>query len=105
MKTTLTLLTLGSLLAQFTLRANDIEPGKDKYTAIHRGPNPIVIDGDLGEWTGVPVLSDPKFAVPKGSGPGGAVQSTQGCSGCVNDSANPNYVLFEPYSGGTWSGP
>ncbi len=54
-----------------------------------RTTNTIVIDGVLSEWTGAPVLSDPKFAVPKYSG--------------TND--NPTYVLFEPYNGGTWSGP
>src|SRR5947209_10705781 len=66
--------------------ANDIEPGKEFYTAT-RAPNPIVIDGNLSEWVGVPVLADPKFAVPKGSG-------TKG-----------KYVLFEEYNGGTWTGP
>ena len=38
---------------------------------------------------GVPVLADPKFAVPKFSG----------------TNASPNYVLFEQYAGGTWTGP
>ena len=71
------------------LAKNDIEPGKEFYTVIH-APKPVVLDGDLAEWSGVPVLADPKFAVPKGSG---------------STSANPNYVLFEPYAGGTWSGP
>ena len=61
---------------------------KENYTAL-RTSKPIVLDGDLSEWTGAPVLADPKFAVPKFSG--------------TNDS--PNYVLFEEYSGGTWSGP
>ena len=69
-------------------RANDIEPGKEFYTVIY-APKPIVLDGDLSEWSGVPVLADPKFAVPKYSG----------------TNANPNYVLFEEYAGGTWSGP
>ena len=69
-------------------RANDIEPGKEFYTVI-RAPNPIVLDGSLAEWTGVPVLADPKFAVPKFSGTNPA----------------PNYVLFEEYDGGTWTGP
>ena len=68
--------------------ANDIEPGKEFYNVIY-APKPIVVDGDLTEWSGVPVLADPKFAVPKYSG----------------TNANPNYVLFEPYSGGTWTGP
>src|SRR5215470_5098305 len=70
------------------LTANDIEPGKEFYTVIY-APKPIVLDGDLSEWSGVPVLSDPKFAVPKFSG----------------TNANPNYVLFEEYDGGTWTGP
>src|SRR6266498_1188105 len=68
--------------------ANDIEPGKEFYT-VRRAPNPIVLDGSLSEWTGVPVLADPKFAVPKFSG--------------SNDS--PNYVLFETLDTGIWTGP
>ena len=66
--------------------ANDIEPGKETYSVVF-SPKPIVLDGSLGEWAGVPVLADPKFSVPKGSGPNG------------------KYVLFEEYGGGTWSGP
>src|SRR5438876_1191427 len=69
-------------------KGNDIEPTKEYYTAL-RTTNTIVIDGNLSEWTGVPVLADPKFAVPKYSA----------------TNANPNYVLFEEYAGGTWSGP
>src|SRR6266540_7190688 len=69
-------------------RANDIEPGKEFYTVIY-APNPIVLDGDLSEWSGVPVLADPRFAVPKYSGTNPA----------------PNYVLFEEYNGGIWTGP
>ncbi len=68
--------------------SNDIEPGKEFYTVV-RKPNPIVLDGDLSEWTGVPVLADPKFSIPKGSGPAGT----------------GTYVLFEEYQGGTWTGP
>jgi hypothetical protein len=67
---------------------NDIEPGKDTYSVVF-APKPIVLDGSLNEWSGVPVLADPKFAVPKGSGPKGTGK----------------YVLFEEYGGGTWSGP
>jgi len=52
-------------------------------------PAPITIDGNMSDWAGVPVLADPKFSVPKGSGTTGG----------------GNYVLFEPYGGGTWSGP
>src|SRR5207249_1027077 len=69
-------------------KGNDIEPTKEYYTAL-RTTNTILIDGKLSEWSGVPVLADPKFAVPKYSG--------------TNDS--PNYVLFEEYSSGTWTGP
>ena len=46
--------------------ANDIEPGKETYSVVF-APKPIVLDGNLGEWAGVPVLADPKFSVPKGS--------------------------------------
>src|SRR5437773_1878422 len=73
-------------LSGLTVTANDIEPGKEFYTVI-RSPNPIVLDGNLSEWTDVPVLADPKFAIPKGSGSSGT------------------YVLFEEYAGGTWTGP
>src|SRR5213075_2202883 len=59
-------------------KGNDIEPTKEYYTAL-RTTNTIVLDGNLTEWSGAPVLADPKFAVPKFSG--------------TNDS--PNYVLFE----------
>jgi hypothetical protein len=79
---------LGLCVAPGTTPANDIEPGKEFYTVIS-APRPIVLDGSLSEWSGVPVLADPKFAVPKYSG----------------TNANPNYVLFEPYQGGTWTGP
>src|SRR5437762_2353249 len=72
-----------------TVTANDIEPGKEFYTVVY-APNPIVLDGDLSEWTGVSVIADPKSAIPKGSG---------------TTNANPNYILFEEYNGGTWSGP
>ncbi len=66
--------------------ANDIEPTKEKYTASFT-LTPIVLDGKLNEWAGAGVIADPKFAVPKGSG------------------AKGKYVLFEEYSGGTWTGP
>src|SRR2546430_15039295 len=80
---------LAFCLAPLTSRAiNDIEPGKEFYTVVY-APNPIVLDGDLSEWSGVPVLADPKSAIPKFSG----------------TNANPNYVLFEEFDGGTWSGP
>ena len=85
----LLLLAAALSLVRFSARAvNDIEPSKEFYTVVY-APKPIVLDGDLAEWSGVPVLADPKFAIPKGSGTG----------------ANPNYVLFEEYAGGTWTGP
>src|SRR5437660_10543396 len=67
---------------------NDIEPGKEFYT-VRYAPKPIVLDGELSELAGVPILADPKFAVPKFCG----------------TNANPNYVLFEEYAGGIWTGP
>src|SRR5258708_2814600 len=82
----ISMLALGAV--SLPTRANDIEPGKEFYTVIY-APKPIVLDGDLSEWSGVPVLADPKFAVPKFSG----------------TNASPNYVLFEEYAGGTWTGP
>jgi hypothetical protein len=69
-------------------RYNDIEPGKDTYTAT-AAKGGIAVDGSLSEWIGVPVLADPKFSIPKGSG------ATNGGT----------YVLFEEYNGGTWTGP
>ncbi|MCB1126723.1 MAG: hypothetical protein KDM81_09525, partial [Verrucomicrobiae bacterium] len=73
-------------LAQVGAWANDIEPGKEYYTAI-KAPNPIVLDGDLSEWKGAQLLADPRFSIPKGSGPDG------------------DLVFFEEYAGGTWTGP
>ena len=85
-KTIFSIIILGLCLGQITPQANDIEPGKEFYNAT-RIAKSVVIDGTLSEWAGVPVLADPKFAIPKGSGSGGT------------------YVLFEPYAGGTWTGP
>src|SRR4051812_1946192 len=79
-----------------TAWANDIEPGKEFYTAPHAS-SPIVIDGNLSEWGNVPVLADPKIAVVNGKG------GTSGGKG--GGGADGNYVLFESYAGGTWSGP
>src|SRR5437868_5685955 len=79
---------LASCVLTLSTQANDIEPGKEFYNVIY-APKPIVLDGNLSEWSGVPVLADPKSAIPKFSG----------------TNANPNYVLFEEFNGGTWSGP
>jgi len=94
------ILLLLSVLALIQVRqpamANDIEPGKEFYTVIY-APKPIVLDGDLSEWSGVPVLADPKFAVVLGK-----EGTTAGKGG---GGADGNYVLFEQYNGGTWTGP
>ena len=82
----LSLAVVAGVLGALNTFANDIEPGKEFYDAT-RAVTPIVIDGKLDDWAGVPVLSDPKFALPKSSG------------------TNGTYVLFEEYSGGTWTGP
>ncbi|MGV3771470.1 MAG: discoidin domain-containing protein [Verrucomicrobiales bacterium] len=79
-------LVLLSLIPPLAGRANDIEPGKEFYTAPYT-INPITIDGQVDEWAGVSVLADPRFAIPKGSG------------------ASGTYVLFEEYNGGKWTGP
>ena len=73
-------------LLQFGVQANDIEPGKEYYTAI-KAANPIVLDGDLSEWKGAALLADPRFSIPKGSG------------------ADGELVFFEEYNGGSWTGP
>ncbi len=77
---------LASLTISGTVTANDIEPGKEHYTAI-KAPAPIVLDGDLSEWRGASLLADPRFAIPKGSGDDG------------------DLVFFEPHNGGSWDGP
>ncbi|MDA1276489.1 MAG: hypothetical protein O2960_20930 [Verrucomicrobia bacterium] len=84
-KTTL-VMALIALGFQCMVSANDIEPGKEFYTAI-KAPAPIVLDGDLSEWRGAALLADPRFSIPKGSGTGGKL------------------VFFEEYNGGTWTGP
>jgi hypothetical protein len=82
----LSLLTATVSLVAVTTRANDIEPTKEFYT-VPRTANPIVLDGHLNEWSGVPILADPKFFIrngfegtPQGKGSGGT---------------NASLVLFE----------
>ncbi len=82
---------IAALLLHTAVLANDIEPGKEHYTAI-KAPNPIVLDGDLSEWSGAALLADPRFSVPKGSGDAGEL------------------VFFELYDAGgpgtaVWTGP
>jgi hypothetical protein len=85
------MLAAAACLLQTTARANDIEPGKEYYTAI-KAPKPIVLDGDLSEWSGAALLADPRFSVPKGSARTGTL------------------VFFELYDAGgpgtaDWTGP
>lgn len=82
---TLLLTVAACLLIQSGAQANDIEPGKEYYSAT-KAANPIVLDGDLSEWSGA-VLENPRFSIPNGSGLGGEL------------------VVFEPYDGGDWTGP
>jgi len=85
-KRNLLLAATAAFALQFTAKANDIEPGKEYYTAI-KAPNPIVLDGDLSEWEGAQLLADPRFAIPKGSARDG------------------DLVFFEEYNGGSWTDP
>ena len=71
-----------ALLIPIGAQANDIEPGIEFYDA-NKATNPIVLDGDLSEWTGVNVIENPQF-VPNGGG---------------------DLITFEPFGGGTWTGP
>ena len=86
LKTPLAAVILAAFSLSFSAFANDIEPGKEYYTAI-KAPVPIVLDGDLSEWRGAMLLADPRFSIPKGSGDDGEL------------------VFFEEYAGGKWTGP
>ena len=85
MKTTQLLTVAACLLIPLAVQANDIEPGQEFQLATP-ATNPIVLDGNLSEWSGRPIVN-PQFSIPKGSGPAGQM------------------VTFEPYSGGDWTGP
>src|SRR5215207_6561219 len=71
-------------LIPMSVEANDIEPGKEFQSAFP-ATNPIVLDGNLSEWSS-PAIVNPRFSIPKGSGPAGQL------------------VNFEPYAGGDWTG-
>ena len=86
LKTPLAAVILAAFSLSLSAFANDIEPGKEYYTAI-KAPLPIVLDGDLSEWRGAMLLADPRFSIPKGSGDDGEL------------------VFFEEYAGGKWTGP
>ena len=68
-------------------QGNNIEEGKEFYTAI-KAKTPIVLDGDLSEWTGANVIADPRFWEPKNS-----------------PREEQELVNFELWQGGDWTGP
>lgn len=70
------------LLMHVGVEANDIDPEVEFYTA-NKASNPIVVDGDLSEWTGVTLIENPKFT-PNGGG---------------------DLISFEPFQDGSWTGP
>lgn len=75
-----------ALLIPFGAHANDIEPSNE-FQSVGKTSNPIVLDGDLSEWSGVVPIENPRFSIPKGSGDGG------------------EFVVFEPFQDGVWTGP
>jgi hypothetical protein len=86
-------------LVAVTTHGNDIEPSKEFYT-VPRTANPIVLDGNLNEWSGVPILADPKFFIrngaegtPAGKGSGGTNASLflyERCFVCAGDPTLPD---------------
>ncbi len=68
-------------------QANNIEEGKEFYTAV-KAKTPIVLDGDLSEWTGANVIADPRFWEPK-----------------TSPREDQELVNFELWQGGDWTGP
>jgi hypothetical protein len=83
------LLTIAATLAlQSSVSANNIEEGKEFYTAI-KAPSPIVLDGDLSEWRGAMLVSDPGFHHPE--------VRPEGDDG--------ELIIHEEWAGGTWTGP
>ncbi|MCA9214363.1 MAG: hypothetical protein KDB27_14930 [Planctomycetales bacterium] len=75
---------IASLLICGGVNANDIHPDSEFVNA---GPaaNPVVIDGNLSEWSGGNAVVNPQFSIPKGSGNAGS------------------YVIFES-NGADWTG-
>ena len=86
MKTTQLLTVAAWLLIPLAVQANDIEPGQEFQSAFPAA-NPIVLDGNLSEWSGRPIVN-PQFSIPKGLGP-----PPPGTG-----------VTFEPHEGGDWTG-
>jgi hypothetical protein len=87
MKTTQLLTVAASLLIPLAAQANDIPPTLEFQLATP-ATNPIVLDGNLSEWSGQAIVN-PQFYIPKGSGPTGTL------------------VTFEPLTPGNpiWDGP
>jgi hypothetical protein len=85
MKTTQLLAIVACFVSASVVRANDIAPGQEFQFGFPAG-NPIVIDGNLSEWS-LPMTAAPQFSIPKGSGAAG------------------QFVSFEPYQAGDWTGP
>src|SRR5437667_6738121 len=75
-------------LVPSAIQANDIEPGKENYSATKKS---IVVDGNLSDWGGVPVFKDTQFYIPKGSGAAGTLVTFEQCDACG--------------FGGSWTGP
>lgn len=84
MKTTQLLAVAACLLIPLAVPANDIFPAQEFQSATPTA-NPIVLDGNLSEWSGQAIVN-PGFYIPKGSGPAGQL------------------VTFESL-GGDWTGP
>jgi len=71
MKTTQLLTVAACLLIPLAVPANDIFPAQEFQSATPTA-NPIVLDGNLSEWSGQAVVN-PGFYIPKGSGPAGTL--------------------------------
>lgn len=69
MKTIQLLAVAACLLIPLAVHANDIEPGQEFQSAFP-AVNPIVLDGNLSEWSG-PAIVNPRFYFPKGTGAAG----------------------------------
>ncbi|MFN0126097.1 MAG: sugar-binding protein [Verrucomicrobiales bacterium] len=85
------LVSLALCLGPAIAPANDIEPGKEFYSAI-KAPHSIELDGDLSEWQGAALLADPRFSIPKGSGDAGTLTFFE-----LHDSGGPGTAV--------WTGP
>src|SRR5688572_18435629 len=69
MKTTKPVTVAACFLIPLAVQANDIEPGHEFQSGFPTA-NPIVLDGNLSEWSG-PAIVTPRFSIPKLSGDDG----------------------------------